>query len=172
MNDTASQFVKLWLRFQPQIRRYVHFMVPHPADAEDILQEAATRLWEKFAEYDSQRPFVSWAIGFLYIEIRMWQKKQTRERLVFSEEMLARIDAHFNKEVSQLELRHLALDDCLQKLPEKERKLLLKCHGEHGSVKKEAELSNTPVRKLYYWIGKIRPELLTCIESKLPEEGM
>ncbi len=96
MNTNGKQFVRLWTRYQAEVRQYVFTLVPHPADAEDVLQEAAARLWENLAKYDPQRPFIPWAIRFAYLEILKWRQRQTRDRLIFSDEMLGlpRTEAH------------------------------------------------------------------------------
>ncbi len=48
---TAAQqrFLSLFLRSEREIFRYVAVLVPNVTDAEDIVQQAAMALWEKFA---------------------------------------------------------------------------------------------------------------------------
>ncbi|MEO8497594.1 MAG: sigma factor [Planctomycetota bacterium] len=105
MDDATSEFVNLWNRYQPEVRRYVGMLVPRAADADDVIQQTATRLWAKFEEYDAERPFVAWAIGFAYHEVLSWRQRQARDRLVFSEEILSQLHATITEESSLLELR-------------------------------------------------------------------
>ena len=51
---SASQqrFLSLFLRSEREIFRYVAALVPNVADAEDIVQQTALALWEKFDSYD------------------------------------------------------------------------------------------------------------------------
>lgn len=171
MDDSASKFVSLWTRCQPEVRRYVGMFVLKTADADDVLQQTAARLWEKFAEYDSDRPFVAWAIGFAYHEVLSWRQKQSRDRLVFSEEILAQLHATIGQESSLLELRRRALDGCLQKLSDKERRRILQRYSEHGAVQREAKQSRISPHKLYYAIEKLRLRLLACIDDTMRQEG-
>ena len=171
MDDLTPEFVSLWTRYQPEVRRYVCMLVPGAADAEDVMQQTASRLWEKFEQYDSQRPFVPWAIGFAYHEILSWRQRQARDRLVFSEEILAQLHATIGEEASLLELRRNALDGCLQKLNADERSLLLRRYSEHGAVQREAERSKISPHKLYYVIEKLRARLLECIDRTMRLEG-
>ena len=62
-NQTARQqrFLSLFLRSEREIFRYVAPLVPNVADAEDIVQQAAIALWEKFDAYDPAPPFTPWA---------------------------------------------------------------------------------------------------------------
>ena len=171
MDDATSEFVSLWTRCQPDVRRYVGMLVPKAADADDVMQQTASRLWIKFEEYDSDRPFTPWAIGFAYHEVLSWRQKQGRERLVFSEEILAQLHATIGEECSLLEHRRYALDGCLLKLSVKERDLLLRRYSEHGAVQREAKQSQVSPHKLYYTIDKLRIRLLTCINNKMRQEG-
>lgn len=77
----ARQFVQLWTRAQPEVRRYVLMLVPRAADAEDVVQETATGLWEKFEQYDPAQPFVAWAIRFAHLEVPKWRQRQARARV-------------------------------------------------------------------------------------------
>lgn len=171
MDDSTPEFVSLWTRYQPEVRRYVCKLVAAGADAEDVMQQTASRLWEKFEQYDSDRPFVPWAIGFAYHEILSWRQRQARDRLVFSENILAQLHATIGEEASLLELRRKALDGCLQKLNTKERELLLRRYSEHGAVQREAKQSRISPDKLYYAIEKLRARLMACIDGTMRQEG-
>ncbi|MEZ6127981.1 MAG: sigma-70 family RNA polymerase sigma factor [Planctomycetaceae bacterium] len=171
MSDLTPEFVSLWTRYQPEVRRYVCKLVVKSVDAEDVMQQTAARLWEKFDQYDAKRPFVAWAIGFAYHEILSWRQRQSRDRLVFSESILAQLHATSVEEASMLELRRKALDGCLQKLGAKEKDLLLRRYAEHGTVQREAKRSQTSPHKLYYVIEKLRARLIACIDSTMQQEG-
>ena len=171
MRDENSQFVRLWTRFQPEVRRYVYMLVPRPADAEDILQETSARLWEKFDEYDSERPFGAWAIKFAYLEVLKWRQKQSRDRLVFSDALLEELDETISAEGPLLELRRRVLDFCLEQLDDRGRQLLLDRYGQHGAVKERASHEGISVHKLYHLVAKLRTQLLNCVEGKMLREG-
>ena len=171
VDKSTPEFVSLWTRYQPEVRRYVCKLVVKPADAEDVMQQTASRLWEKFDQYDSDRPFVAWAIGFAYHEILSWRQRQGRDRLVFSEEILAQLHATSVNEESLLELRRKALDGCLQKMALKDRELLIRRYSKHGAVQREASRSQTSPHKLYYAIEKLRTRLMACIDGTMQQEG-
>jgi RNA polymerase sigma-70 factor (ECF subfamily) len=171
VDDAAPEFVSLWTRYQSEVRRYVCKLVPAAADAEDVMQQTALRLWEKFTEYDSDRPFVAWAIGFAYHEVLSWRQRQARNRLVFSEAILAQLHTTIGEESSLLELRRKALDGCLQKVDAQERERLLRRYSEHGAVQREAGESKTSPHKLYYAIEKLRARLMACIDAAMRQEG-
>ena len=171
MDDSAPEFVSLWTRYQPEVRRYVCKLVPAASDAEDVMQQTALRLWEKFTEYDSERPFVAWAIGFAYHEVLSWRQRHARSRLVFSETILAQLHTTIGEEASLLEIRRKALDGCLEKVGTQERDLLLRRYSEHGAVQRAAGESKTSPHKLYYAIEKLRARLMACIDASMRQRG-
>ncbi len=59
-DDSAAaqqRFLSLFLRSEREVFRYVAALVPNVADAEDIVQQTAIALWEKFDAYDPVQPF-------------------------------------------------------------------------------------------------------------------
>ncbi|MEP3479828.1 MAG: sigma-70 family RNA polymerase sigma factor [Fuerstiella sp.] len=171
MESSVPSFVALWTRYQPEVRRYVCTLVPVAADAEDVMQQTAARIWEKFEQYNPERPFVAWAIGFAYHEVLSSRQRHARDRLVFSEDMISQLHATLTEESSLLELRRKALDGCLQKIDNRGRELLLCRYSQHGGVQREAEKSKTSPHKLYYAIEQLRSRLLACIDNTMRQEG-
>jgi RNA polymerase sigma factor (sigma-70 family) len=82
-NDHAAaqqRFLSLFLRSEREIFRYVAALVPNVADAEDIVQQTALALWEKFDAYDPAQPFTPWACRFALNKARQWIERQQRWR--------------------------------------------------------------------------------------------
>ena len=48
---------------QSRIYAYILMLVHNHNDAEDLLQETASILWEKFDEYIPEKSFAAWAVG-------------------------------------------------------------------------------------------------------------
>ncbi len=169
--DATSQFVQLWTRHQAEVERYVFMMVPRAADAAEVLQEVSVQLWEKWDNYDTSRPFVPWAIRFAYLEVLKWRQRQAREKLIFSDSLLQQLNVTLDEEAPLTEARNRALETCLTKLTEREKKWVHLRYGRHGAVKEEAERRGISLHKVYYAIEKIRGQLLNCIEQTLRREG-
>ena len=63
--DKAHEhFLRLFLQVERELLRYVMALVPNVSDARDVVQETAIALWQKFDQYDPERPFVAWASRF------------------------------------------------------------------------------------------------------------
>lgn len=169
--DATADFVRLWTGHQAEVGRYVFAMVPRAVDAAEVLQEVSVRLWQKWSDYDTDRPFAPWAIRFAYLEVLKWRQRLAREKLVFSNELLEQLHLRHAEQAPLVEARRMALGECLQKLSDRERHLVEARYGRHGAIKDEAKRAGISIHKLYYALEKARTQLLDCIERTLKKEG-
>src|SRR3954453_14471821 len=92
-----QRFLSLFLRSEREVVRYVAALVPNVADAEDIVQQTALVLWEKFEAYDRSLPFTPWACGFALNKARQWVERRQRWQLLLenglAEELALRREA-------------------------------------------------------------------------------
>ena len=63
--------MRLLLKSERELLRYVMVLVPNVNDARDVLQETAIALLRTIDKYDPDRPFVPWACRFALNEARM-----------------------------------------------------------------------------------------------------
>src|SRR5262245_25378219 len=80
-SDAHEQFTRLWTAAQPVVASYLGSLVPDFRDAQDLLQNVAIACLRKFAEYDSQRPFTTWALGMARLEVLNLRRTHARSRL-------------------------------------------------------------------------------------------
>ena len=171
--DQTSEFVRLWTQFHRDVERYVYSMVPRSADAAEVVQVVSVKLWEKWENYDQERPFLPWAMRFAYLEILKWRQRLARERLVFSDELLEQLHSTHEELDPLMEVRREILGQCLERLNEEDQELIrLRYTGRHGAIKEEAERTGKKMHKLYYALERIRVALLNCIELNLKRRGM
>jgi RNA polymerase sigma-70 factor (ECF subfamily) len=168
---TNAEFVRIWLQHQREVARYVSAMVPRAEAAEVVVQDVAVALWQKWEEYDPDRPFVPWAIRFAYREILKWRQAQARNRLVFCEEVLDSIHAAYEEEAPLLEARRRALGGCMEKLSAQERRWVERRYAQHGAMQQEAKEDGVSMNQIYYALEKIRTRLLDCIGQTMRKEG-
>ena len=98
-------------------------------------------------------------------------ERQAREKLVFSDKLLEQLNSAHDAETPLMEARRKALEGCMAKLNEQERKWVQLRYGRHGAVKEEAERTGVKMHKLYYALEKIRAQLLDCIGRTMRQEG-
>src|SRR4051812_13857440 len=84
----TDRFASLYARWHLQILRFVLTLIPDRHQAEDVVQETARVLWQKFAAYDPERPFWPWARQIAHYEALKVRKRQASTRRLFSDELV------------------------------------------------------------------------------------
>jgi RNA polymerase sigma-70 factor (ECF subfamily) len=160
-----QQFLSLFLRSEREIFRYVAALVPNLADAEDIVQQTALALWEKFDAYDWSQPFTPWACRFALNKAKQWIERRQRWQALL-EGGLAEELAHRREELRpEMEARLKHLESCLGKLPEEQRSIVEGYYYRRDGIEKLAEHSGRTVAATYKILQRIRQALQVCIEN-------
>jgi RNA polymerase sigma-70 factor (ECF subfamily) len=167
----STEFVTQITRCQRQLHAFILSMVWNPAEAEDVLQETNLVLWEKAAEFNSDRPFLPWAMRFAQLQALAWLKRHRRQqqRLVFDDELARLLADEAAQEERAFEDRRRALASCLQKLPTEQRDLIARRYEPGGSVNAMAEAAGTTPKAVSDRLRRIRHALLQCIQRTLGE---
>lgn len=173
--DTSAaqqRFLSLFLRSEKEVFRYVAALVPSVTDAEDIVQQTALALWEKFDAYDPAQPFTPWACRFALNKTRQWIERRHRWQALLGgslAEELAR-----RREVLQPELdnRLRRLDGCMGKLSEDQRRLVEGYYFRREGVERLAARSDRTIAATYKMLQRIRRALQVCIENAAQPGGI
>src|SRR6476661_5122601 len=123
---SASQqrFLSLFLRSEREIFRYVAALVPNVADAEDIVQQTAVALWEKFDAYDPAQPFTPWACRFALNKARQWIERRQRWKTLLEHGLGEELVQRRQELQPEIESRLRRLEACLNRLPQEQRSLV------------------------------------------------
>lgn len=165
-----TQFVGLLAQYDRQLKVFAVSLVPHWADAEDILQDAKIELWERFAEYDSAGDFGAWARRIIFYRVMTFRKKAGRERAHFSQAALDLLAEEAATVATETDARLSALASCIKKLSEAARVLLWRCTAGGATAKDVAESLGRSVRGTQRAVARIRCDLQQCIEREMRRE--
>ena len=142
-------------------------MVPHPADADDILQQAKLVMWRSFSQFQSGTSFPAWARKIAFHQVLAFRKRRHRDPLLLSEEFMQAVADEVERSESRLELRARALHDCVEKLPPDHREVLHLRYHEFLSLEEMATRLERTVGALYRLLSRVRYMLHTCISRQL-----
>ena len=160
-DDFAQQFISS----QGRLYSYIATLLPNRIDAEDVLQRTSLILWQKWDQYDGNRPFLPWARGVALNEIRNFLRRSERKDVHLSEPMIAVLAEELDEE--QAEERTDALNACLSTLESKQRNLLEQCYLGSNGVRTVAVSMNCSADAIYMRLYRIRKFLVECINKRL-----
>ena len=165
-----QRFLSLFLRSEREIFRYVAVLVPNVADAEDIVQQTAISLWEKFDAYDPNQPFTPWACRFALNKAKQWIERRQRWQALLEGGLAEELAQRREELRPELEVRLKHLEGCLNKLPEEQRLLVEGYYYHRDSIEKLAETSSRTVAATYKTLQRVRQALQNCIENAAKPE--
>lgn len=168
-NDRLEQndFLRILLKSERAILRYVMAIVPNASDAQEIFQETAVALWNHIEKYDPNRPFVPWACRFAANKAKEHLRKQGQWKGFLDEDVATMLLERRAENSSDLDRRVEPLRDCVSELPPRNRMLIEKYYFEQTpleGISREVGRSNDA---LYKSLQRIRSVLMECVNGKL-----
>jgi len=170
--DQHERFLSYFLAHQSEIEAVIGAWVRDWHARQDLLQEVALVLWQKFGEYDASRPFGAWARGITVKKVMQWFAKQHRAPLPLSPETIEAVIAAFDETAPDPdEARRIeaALAECLETLPEKSRRLVRMRYEERRTLGEIAQTIASTLDAVNKALSRIRRALRSCIEERLAE---
>lgn len=167
--DRSAEFVKRLTAAQFGLQAHITFLVGNAEDAKDILQETNLTLWKEAEKYDFEREFLPWAKTVAAYQVKTFRTLQSRDRLLFDEELLARVA--IEPEVEHDMHRMLeALERCMDKMTLSQKALLRSRYFQGLAVNAIAKTLKCSADSVSMLLYRIRDRLGKCVESAMREE--
>lgn len=165
------EFLRAFTSNEAAVRAYVRRLVPSRSDADDILQEVSIVLWERFGEFRPDGDFRAWACGIARFKVLSWLRDRGRDRLVLDLDVVKLIAEESLEAESRLERQRRALEACIEKIPEPDRRLLTHAYQRDTRIQDVAATSGRTVGGFYQWLHRTRRALLDCVRGELTRES-
>lgn len=170
--DKHELFLMLFTANEAAIRAFVRRLVPTRQDTADVMQGITLVLWRKFDQLDDRDGFRKWAFRVARYESLGWLRDKGRDRHVLSEDLLHLVAEEAARDESWLAAQRDALDECLEKLPQPNRQLVLAAYAPEAEIQQVAQRSGRTVGAFYQWLHRIRLQLVECTRRTLGTEGL
>lgn len=171
-SDTVQRMTIEWTRAQPAVRRFIGTFLRDRVDCEDVLQEVALVVVEKFEDWDPQRPFIRWALGIARRVVLAHLRKKYRDKQVQFSQAIDQVALAIEKLEPQAEERKASLADCLGQVRGQSRELLALRYSERRELKEIAQRLGMTASNVGVMLHRVRASLRKCVDGKLKAEGM
>jgi RNA polymerase sigma-70 factor (ECF subfamily) len=163
-----ADFTRYLAANQARLYGYIHSLIPDIHDADDLYQQTALVLWNKFNQFDRARDFFAWACGVARGEVANFARRRVRQRLYLCADVnLLLVEAHAELTDQDQGDRRAALSKCVEKLPPADRELLAECYRDAEGVHAAADRRNRSPHSVYNSLRRIRKALFDCINQAL-----
>jgi RNA polymerase sigma-70 factor (ECF subfamily) len=172
MNDKSQIFADLLLKSHRDLFGFIYSLVQNLQDAEDVYQETTAVLWQKFDDFTLGTSFSAWAMRVAQLRVLKYAAARRRERLFFHDDLLNSIAEAYQRDAADRSSRRAdALAGCLEKLSDKERRLVMRCYAPDRNYADIARQEGRTVGAIYQALNRIRKALYACIERSMALEG-
>ncbi|QDV74077.1 sigma-70 family RNA polymerase sigma factor [Botrimarina mediterranea] len=171
-SDRRCDFATLWAESYDKLRTYVRIFVPVLHDADDVLQDTAVAIAKDFDKYDPERPFLEWAVGVARNRVLQYYRKRGRDRrMIFDVDTVSKIEGSLLELEPRIDSYEESLEFCLQKLPERSRRMLELRYTCAMSADEIASQLKMTVQSVYTRLSQIRVALRDCVRRQLRRTG-
>jgi len=170
VNDSESikRLTREWTRAQPSVERFIRSFVRHRADADDVLQEVALTIVDRFDDFDEERSFEAWALGIAKNLVKAHFRKQLRQPVqAIDGEAVDQVAAAFEELSPQAEDMKEALADCLSRVPGNQRRILSLPYAAGLKPSEIAEGIGKSANHVAVILHRLRTVLKECVERKM-----
>ncbi|MGI9458147.1 MAG: sigma-70 family RNA polymerase sigma factor [Aeoliella sp.] len=164
--DSRRELNVLWTKAHAVVSGYIRSTVIDFHRAEDVLQETAATVAEKFDEYDSSRPFNPWALGIARNKVLDALRKSARDRLVFDESVVTQLSMTYADLQTDASEIHIALEHCVERVKGRSRKLLEMRYLRDQTADAIAAATGMTAGAVAVALHRIRKALHDCIEQQ------
>ncbi len=170
LNTRNEEFLRHFMANQRKIHAYILMYVPNLSDADDLLQQTAVVLWNKFDSYNSNKSFSGWGIGIARNEILKLQSQKKHARVRFDSEMIHILESKAENLAEKSSQYASFLQHCLKKLdPQKANYLTLR-YEKGLAINQIAEEIGKSAHSMYKTIGRIHKQLSDCVRQQIKLE--
>jgi len=163
----GSEFIELLTQHELRLRVFALSIIPHWADAQEVVQLATVKMWQKFSEFDPGTSFYAWACRIIHLTGKDYRRRQRREKLRFDDDLLDTIAADTVALEGELVDREDALANCIAKLKDKQRQILHLRYQQNQTIDEIAGTVGVTGKAIYQSLSRMYKSLSDCVERQL-----
>jgi RNA polymerase sigma-70 factor (ECF subfamily) len=168
--DAHSEFLKRFLQHESDLKAFIGSLIRDPHARDDLFQDVALVLWEKYVSYDPARSFGAWARGVAGKRIMQRWEREGRTPLPFSPQAIQAIADAYERTESSASDRAAALELCLERLPRRSRDLLALRYEQNLTLNEIAVRLGRTLDAVHKALSRIRSRLQECVQKRLASQ--
>ena len=163
--------MSLLIEHQPTLRAFILSQLPGAPGSADVIQQTNLILWEKRKSFEIGTNFRAWMYAIARFEILAHRKKLAQRHLpLLDEELAAGLAEECSPEPAELTERISALEHCMGKLSEKDRRLIEQRYVKTEPLTAYAARIGESAAAMRVTLHRIRGALRKCITFRLSRQ--
>lgn len=158
-----DEFLSLLMQNQTRVYAFILSLVRNYEDADDILQNTAKTMWEKYEESRPINNFVSWGIQIAYYKILEYRRKKRRACVLFDDSLFETVLSVVQDTERHSHDRFEKLSDCLKKLKPRSREIVELRYYQDLKPRQISKILGLSITNVYKIMSRIHGQLLECL---------
>jgi RNA polymerase sigma-70 factor (ECF subfamily) len=163
-SSSQDELIELMTQFQGRLYVYVLSLIGNPDVANDVLQETNVVLWKESKQFVPGTNFKAWAFRIAHFQCMAYRQRQLRDKIVFSDEMVAQIAAEAKELDTGYEQRAASLARCLEQIHPRSREALRLRYADGMAVCDMARRMNRTANAISQLLFRARQRLADCVK--------
>ena len=171
MDDRAArEFVQHLTAGQRRLYAFIRSQVSSRDDADEVMQQTTTVLWEKFDSFRPEGDFVRWACGVARLEVLTHFRNRLRVHAMLGDDVAEAVGRKLADAAAEVDLRLDMLVECMKELAGRDRELIERHYRRQQSVTEIAAVLGVSESSVYKRLSHSRDLLYDCIQQRLSEQ--
>ena len=166
-NSRDDQFIERYVECQSGLYRFIATLVPNRADAEELFQEASLTAWRIRDRFDAKREMSPWLCGIARNLVAAHYRKQKSLAVTLDPDVVERLGQQQMDEDVVLRERARALNQCLEKLPVRQRDLVRQYYESDQTIQSFSQAQGLSAEAVYKMMQRVRLALFQCINQSM-----
>jgi RNA polymerase sigma-70 factor (ECF subfamily) len=175
MTGSHPPLIQRFVRDRAHFLGFLHVLCRDPDLAEDLFQELSVVVLENLDRYDRSREFGPWVRGIARNLCYKAMARRSREaapiRPEFLEAMTTAYDERTLEEEEAAQLKSRRLHDCMAKLHERQRQVLVDKYEKGLKSREIAAKRGSTVASIESLLMRVRSALLKCMAHGIGERA-
>jgi RNA polymerase sigma-70 factor (ECF subfamily) len=167
-----DQFLRLFLPQEDSLKGYLRSVLFSHEEVAEVMQDVAVVLWRKFDSTMTAAEFRGWSFGVARMEALSYRRDRARDRHSFGDRVYELLAAAAVEDAEPIDQQRLALETCLQKLPEPQRKLVEQAYAAGVRIDDLAAALGRTAMAVYKSLHRIRIALADCVGRTIAAEEL
>ncbi len=172
MTQNPEAYKILFKRYEKSLFVYVFHLVRNKDEVEDLLQNIFTKTYRNLHRFDLERKFSSWIYRISHNEAVNFIKRKSKRRLISWEDvatskdkLTTSVEAEDSAEIFLKKEIAKEMDDALDMLPVKYKKILLLRYFNEYSYQEIGEILGKPVNTVGTLINRAKRKLAEVVSE-------
>ncbi len=168
-NAPTNEFLNLFLTNQSRIYTFILGQLGNYHDADDVMQETTSLLWQKFDEFEPGTDFLAWSLKVAKYKVLNFLQKKRRlnARVIFDDDVLELLTPRIDKINDNLEKNIDIVRECMGKLTDRDLKFAKLRYYSNIKPKDLSQRFGINIQNTYKRLARIHARLLKCVRHNI-----